>query len=118
MTKLQSRNRRLQKTRYTIKASGRKRLSVHRTLKHIYVQLIDDANHQVLASASTLEKESRITLKGNTGNIKAAEFVGNLIAERAKKLDITEVAFDRSGFKFHGRVKGLAEAARKNGLKF
>ena len=118
MSKFESRNRRLLKTRYTIKASGRKRLTVHRTLKHIYVQLIDDVKHQVLASASTIEKEARIALKGNTGNIIAAEYVGDLIAERAMKLKITEVAFDRSGFKFHGRVKGLAEAARKKGLKF
>jgi large subunit ribosomal protein L18 len=92
------------------------RLSVHRTPQHIYAQIFDP-NSKVLASASTVQKEVREGLKG-TGNATAAAAVGKAIAEKAKAAGITEVAFDRSGFKYHGRIKALADAARENGLKF
>lgn len=118
MNKIDKRHRRLQKTRHIIKSTGRSRLCIHRTPRHIYAQLLDDANHVVLAAASTVEKEVKDQLKGKTSNIQAAELVGGLIAERALKKKVSDVAFDRSGFKYHGRVKSLAEAARKKGLKF
>lgn len=95
--------------------SGRIRLSVHRTEKHISVQLIDDAKGITLAAASTMEKDLR---KSNKGNIAAATAVGELIAKRAKEKGVTEVMFDKGAFKFHGRVKALAEAARAGGVKF
>lgn len=95
--------------------SGRMRLSVHRTDNHISVQLIDDTKGVTLAAASTMEKDLR---KGNKGNIAAATKVGELIAERAKKAGVSEVVFDKGSFKFHGRVKALAEAARAAGIKF
>jgi large subunit ribosomal protein L18 len=89
---------------------------VHRTSQHIYAQILDP-NSKVLATASTVQKSVREGLKG-TGNSSAAAAVGKAIAEKAKTAGITEVAFDRSGFKFHGRVKALADAAREHGLKF
>lgn len=95
--------------------SGRVRMSVHRTDTHISVQVIDDAKGVTLAAASTLEKDLR---KGNKGNIKDATKVGELIATRAKKAGVTEVVFDKGPYKFHGRVKALAEAARAGGIKF
>jgi len=91
------------------------RLTVHRTPRHIYAQVIGPEGDRVLASASTLDKDLR---PGATGNIDAAAKVGALIAERAKAVGVTEVAFDRSGFKYHGRVKALADAAREGGLEF
>ena len=97
--------------------SGRARLSVFRSSKHIYVQLIDDDKGETLASASTMEK----TLRGGgkTGaNIEAAKAIGKLIAERAKAKGIKDVVFDRGGYMFHGRVKALADAAREGGLNF
>lgn len=94
---------------------GANRLSVHRTSQHIYAQIIAPEGDKVLASASTLDKSLR---SGSTGNSDAAASVGKLIAERAKAAGITSVAFDRGGFKFHGRVKALAEAAREGGLQF
>ena len=94
---------------------GAIRLSVHRTTQHIYAQLIAPAGDKVLAQASTLEK----AFEGeSTGNITAAGKVGSLVAARAKEQGITKVAFDRSGFKYHGRVKALADAAREAGLEF
>ena len=94
------------------------RLSVHRTSKHMYAQIISPENDTVV-SASTLQTEVKQALKnGKTGNMKAAAIVGKVIAKKAKKAKIEIVAFDRSGFMFHGRVKALAEAARENGLKF
>jgi large subunit ribosomal protein L18 len=93
------------------------RLAVHRTNQHIYAQVISGDGGKVLASASTAEKEVRSQL-ANGGNRAAATVVGKRIAEKAKKLGIERVAFDRSGFRFHGRVKALAEAARESGLKF
>ncbi len=93
----------------------RPRLSVYRSLNHIGVQLIDDANGHTLAAASTVEK----SLRGNAGgNVAAAREIGKLIAERAKEKGIEQVVFDRGGYIYHGRVKGLAEAAREAGLKF
>ena len=91
------------------------RLTVHRTPRHIYAQVIAPEGNQVLASASTLDK----SLRGDsTGNVEAAGKVGALIAERAKAAGVGAVAFDRSGFKYHGRVKALADAAREGGLEF
>jgi large subunit ribosomal protein L18 len=93
------------------------RLCVYRSPRHIYAQLLSPTGGEVLTSASTLESELKKDLK-YTGNIEAAIIVGKRIADRAKEKGITEVAFDRSGFKYHGRVKALAEAARESGLKF
>ena len=116
--KLLKRKRRYKKARAKIKELQAYRLSVHRTPKHMYAQIISPEN-ATLISVSTLQTEVKKSLKnGKTGNIKAAEIVGKLIAKKAKKAKIETVAFDRSGFMFHGRVKALAEAARENGLKF
>jgi len=93
------------------------RLSVHRTPRHIYAQIIAPDGASVLASASTVQKELREKLKG-TGNVDAAAEVGRAIAEKAKAAGVESVAFDRSGFRFHGRVKALADAAREGGLQF
>ncbi|SHG45369.1 large subunit ribosomal protein L18 [Kaistia soli DSM 19436] len=98
-------------------ASGRPRLSVHRSSEHIYAQVIDDADGRTLAAASTLEKDLRASLK--TGADKAAaEAVGKLVAERAKAAGVTAVVFDRGSYLFHGRVKALADGAREGGLDF
>jgi large subunit ribosomal protein L18 len=94
---------------------GVSRLSVHRTPRHIYAQVIAPEGDKVLAAASTLDKDLR---SGATGNIDAAAAVGKLVAERAKAAGIEKVAFDRSGYKYHGRVKALADAAREGGLEF
>ena len=88
---------------------------MYRSSQHIYAQVISADGAKVLASASTLDKELR---DGATGNVDAAKKVGQLVAERAKAAGITQVAFDRSGFKYHGRVKALADAAREGGLEF
>jgi len=98
-----------------IRELGAHRLCVHRTPRHIYAQVTTAAGDQVLASASTVENDLR---GGATGNADAAVAVGKLIAERAKAAGVERVAFDRSGFKYHGRVKALADAARENGLEF
>ena len=113
--KKQARLRRARRSRMKMRELGATRLSVHRTPRHIYAQVIAPDGDRVLASASTLDESLR---KGNTGNVDAAGKVGTLIAERAKAAGVTEVAFDRSGFKYHGRVKALADAAREHGLKF
>jgi len=94
---------------------GVNRLSVHRTPRHSYAQVIAPEGDKVLASASTLDADLR---KGATGNIDAAAAVGKLVAERAKAAGIEQVAFDRAGYKYHGRVKALADAARESGLEF
>ncbi len=110
--------RRAQRNRTALKRKGGHRtirLSVHRTPQHIYAQVIDDTTGTTLASASTLEKDSKVK---NGGNIAAAVTVGKLIAERAKKVKVSEVKFDRGGFIYHGRIKALADAAREGGLKF
>ncbi|KAB2912986.1 MAG: 50S ribosomal protein L18 [Hyphomicrobiaceae bacterium] len=97
--------------------SGRPRLSVHRSSKHIYAQVIDDVAGHTLAAASSLEKDLKSKLK--TGADKAAAAaVGKLLAERAVKAGVTSVVFDRGGFRFHGRVKALADGAREGGLSF
>jgi large subunit ribosomal protein L18 len=110
-----SRLRRARRARAKIRELGTTRLSIHRTPRHIYAQVIAGDGSKVLASASTLDKDLR---SGKTGNADAAKAVGLLIAERAKAAGITQVAFDRSGFKYHGRVKALADAAREGGLEF
>ena len=115
--KIESRVRRAKATRAKIRLQRAVRLTVHRSNAHIYAQVIDATASKVLASASTAEKELRASLKSG-GNIGAAAEIGKRIAERAKAAGVTEVAFDRSGYKFHGRVKALAEAAREAGLKF
>lgn len=117
MDKKQSRLRRSRKTRAKIAEQKVVRLLVHRTNCHIYAQIIDASGGKVLASASTLETEVRKDLP-NGGNKDAAALVGKRIAEKAKVAGVETVAFDRSGFHYHGRVKALAEAARENGLKF
>lgn len=113
--KNEARLRRARRARSRMRELVVNRLSVHRTPMHIYAQVLTPAGDRVLASASTLEKEQRA---GATGNIAAAAGIGKLIAERAKAAGITRVAFDRSGYRYHGRVKALAEAARENGLEF
>lgn len=115
--KKQSRLRRAAQTRRKIHELRTARLAVSRSNQHIYVQLISADGHKVLTSASTLEKEVRAQVP-NGGNVDAAAVVGKRIAEKAKQLGIEEVAFDRGGYRYHGRVKALAEAAREGGLKF
>jgi large subunit ribosomal protein L18 len=117
MDKKLTRLRRASRTRAKIAELKAVRLTVHRTNSHIYAQIFSGCGTQVLAAASTLEAEIRNKIP-NGGNIKAAEIVGKLIAERAKSKGIESVSFDRSGFHYHGRVKALAEAAREGGLKF
>ncbi|MEE9492979.1 MAG: 50S ribosomal protein L18 [Gammaproteobacteria bacterium] len=117
MDKKLSRMRRTRKTRAKIRELGKVRLCVNRTPRHIYAQLIDSSGDKVLACASTLDRDLRKDLK-ITGNISAASVVGKAIAERATAAGIKSVAFDRSGFKYHGRVKALADAAREAGLEF
>ena len=112
-----SRLKRAKRTRLKIKELGVTRLSVHRTPKHIYAQVVSVLEGKIIASASTVEKGVKDSA-GATGNVKAAEAIGKLIAERAKEAGVSSVAFDRSGFKYHGRVKALADAARENGLQF
>ena len=116
MDKKQSRLRRARRTRAKIRELAVPRLSVHRTPRHIYAQVIAPDGSTVVASASTLQADIKGNLK-NTGNIDAAAAVGKVIAEKAKAAGITSVAFDRSGFKYHGRIKALADAAREAGLQ-
>ena len=110
-----SRLRRARRARAKIRELGTTRLTIHRTPRHIYAQVIAGDGSKVLASASTLDKDLR---SGKTGNADAAKAVGLLVAERAKAAGITQVAFDRSGFRYHGRVKALADAASEGGLEF
>jgi large subunit ribosomal protein L18 len=112
-----SRIRRATRARAKIKELGAYRLSIHRTPRHIYAQVLAPSGSEVVAAASTVQADVKGGLK-STGNIEAAAAVGKAIAEKAKAAGITEVAFDRSGFKFHGRVKALADSARENGLQF
>ena len=113
--KKSSRLRRARRSRMKMRELGAVRLSVNRTPRHIYAQVIAADGGEILAQASTLEADLR---GGATSNVATAEKVGKLIAERAKKVGVTNVAFDRSGFKYHGRVKALADAAREGGLEF
>jgi len=117
MDKKTSRLRRARKTRARIKSLRAVRLCVNRTPLHIYAQIISPDGGTVLAAASTIDKSFRAG-GANGGNVAAAAEVGRLIAERALAAGVAEVAFDRSGFKYHGRVKALADAAREHGLKF
>ncbi len=117
MDKKQSRLRRARKARARIRDKGANRLSVFRTPRHIYAQIIAANGEQTLVAASTVEKELKASLSGGA-NVEAAKAVGELIAKRAREKGIESVAFDRSGFKYHGRVKALADAAREAGLKF
>ncbi|MDR1647930.1 MAG: 50S ribosomal protein L18 [Zoogloeaceae bacterium] len=117
MNKKEARLRRARRSRAKIAELKAVRLSVHRTNAHIYAQIISPCGSKVLAAASSLEAEVKKDVK-NGGNTAAASAIGKLIAERAKAAGVETVAFDRSGFQYHGRVKALAEAARENGLKF
>jgi large subunit ribosomal protein L18 len=117
LNKNQQRLRRATRTRAKIRELEVPRLSVHRSNAHIYAQLLAPCGSKTLASASTLEKDLRSQIK-SSGNKEAAALVGKMVAERAIKAGYTQVAFDRSGFKYHGRVKALAEAARESGLLF
>ena len=117
MNIVNNRLRRARKTRAKIAELKVTRLSVHRTNTHIYAQIIAETGDKVLASASTVEADVRKKVQ-NGGNIEAAAAIGKLIAEKAIKAGITTVAFDRSGYKYHGRIKALADAARENGLSF
>lgn len=117
MNKNQSRIRRAKKSRMHIRELGAVRLSVHRTPRHIYAQVLTDDGARVLAAASTVEKQLREELSSG-GNAAAAAVVGKLVAERAIAAGVLQVAFDRGGFKYHGRIKALADAAREHGLKF
>ena len=113
--KKETRLRRARKARLKMRELEAVRLCVHRSSQHIYAQVLSADGGKVLASASTLDNELR---DGATGNVDAAKKVGQLVAERAKAAGVTQVAFDRSGFKYHGRVKALADAAREGGLEF
>jgi large subunit ribosomal protein L18 len=115
--KNEARLRRARQTRLRIRQVGAVRLTVHRTNGHIYAQITSSDGDKVIAAASTVEKEVRSQIK-HGGNKKAAELIGQRIAEKAKAKGIEAVAFDRAGYKYHGRVKALAEAARAGGLKF
>lgn len=116
MDKKTARLRRARRTRAKIRELRAPRLTVHRTPRHIYAQVID-SNDKVMAVASTVQADVKGQLK-NTGNVEAAVAVGKAIAEKAKAAGVSNVAFDRSGFKYHGRVKALADAAREAGLEF
>ncbi|KAF1018948.1 MAG: 50S ribosomal protein L18 [Paracidovorax wautersii] len=120
LTKKQQRLRRARQTRIRIATQGVVRLLVNRTNLHIYASVISGDGSQVLASASTAEAEVRQSLgaSGKGGNVAAAQVIGKRIAERAKAAGVEKVAFDRSGFAYHGRVKALADAAREAGLQF
>ena len=115
MSDNEKRLRRARRTRAKIRELSVDRLTIYRTPRHIYAQVISSDGAKVLASASTVDKSVEVKY---SGNVNAAEAVGALIAERAKEAGVTKVAFDRSGYKYHGRVKALAEAARENGLEF
>jgi large subunit ribosomal protein L18 len=117
MDKKIARIRRARKTRAKIADLNMVRLSVFRSGNHIYAQVISAEGNQVLAQASTVEAEVRESLKSGS-SVAAAQLVGKRVAEKAKAAGVEKVAFDRSGFKYHGRVKALAEAARENGLSF
>jgi large subunit ribosomal protein L18 len=111
------RARRAVKTRHHIRGLDIARLTIHRTPRHIYAQVFDAQGANVLAAASTVQESVAKDLEG-TGNVEAAKAVGKAIAERAKAAGISKVAFDRAGFRYHGRVKALADAAREAGLEF
>jgi len=117
MDKKRQRLRRARRARFKMREQGVARLTVHRTPRHIYAQVVAPEGDRVLAAASTVQRDLREAVK-STGNVEAASLVGRRIAEKASEAGVTEVAFDRSGFRYHGRVKALADAARENGLQF
>jgi large subunit ribosomal protein L18 len=117
MSKKTDRLRRARKARARIKQQGANRLCVYKTSRHVYAQIIAPSGSEVLASASSLDKDLKSQIK-YTGNIEAAAAVGKALAEKAKKAGIDNIAFDRSGFKYHGRIKALADAAREQGMEF
>jgi large subunit ribosomal protein L18 len=117
MKQLDQAARRANRVRRAIKATGRLRLSVHRSSKQIYAQIIDDAKGETLVSASSLEKPNREALKSGA-NVEAAKTVGEQLAKRAVEKGIAEVVFDRGPYMYHGRIKALADGAREGGLKF
>jgi len=117
MNKKTSRMKRALKLRSNIKRLGANRLSVHKTSKHIYAQVITENGTVTIASASTTQADIKSAVK-STGNVESAALVGKAIADKAIAAGVTELTFDRSGFKYHGRVKALADAAREAGLKF
>ncbi len=117
LSKKNSRLRRAKRTRAKISELGAYRLCVHRTPRHIYAQVITPDGGKVVAAASTVQKSIAENTK-YTGNVEAAVLVGKEIAEKSKSAGITSVAFDRSGYRYHGRVKALADSARENGLEF
>jgi large subunit ribosomal protein L18 len=118
MDKKTARLRRARRTRAKIRELRAHRLCVYRTPRHMYAQIIGPEGGRVIATASTVQKAVREQIEGNTGNAEAAKIVGRLIAERAIEQGVRQVAFDRSGFQYHGRVKALADAAREAGLEF
>ncbi len=118
MDKKTSRLRRARRARAKIRELEAHRLTIFRTPRHMYAQVIAPSGSEVIASASTLEKGIKAELDGASGNTAAAVLVGKVIAERAAAAGVERVAFDRAGFKYHGRVKALADAARENGLQF
>lgn len=117
MDKKTNRLRRARRARAKIRELGAYRLAVHRTPRHIYAQVISPSGDMILASASTLDADVKKELT-NSGNSDAAKVVGRFVSDRAKMAGVTKVAFDRSGFRYHGRIKALADAARENGLEF
>jgi len=117
MDKKSARLRRARRARAKIKNIGANRFCVHKTPQHIYAQIIAANGAETLASVSTLDKNFKETSQYG-GNIQAAIEIGKMIAERAKSVGVTKVAFDRSGFKYHGRIKALADSAREHGLEF
>ncbi len=117
MDKKASRLKRALKLRSKIRKQGVSRLTIHRTSQHIYAQVLSEDGTTTIASASTTQADIKAAVK-STGNVEAASEVGKVIAQKAVAAGVTEVAFDRSGFKYHGRVKALADAAREAGLKF
>ena len=116
-TRKDARLRRVAKTRARIRRAAKSRLCVFRSPRHVYAQIIEPSGGRVLVSASTAEREVREQI-GYGGNVGAAAAVGKRLAEKAKEAGIRRVAFDRSGYKYHGRVKALADAAREGGLEF
>lgn len=117
MDKRAARLKRARSARIKIRAHGERRLCVHRTPRHIYAQITEPDGGRILVCASTVDTEVKKTIT-NGGNIEAAKTIGRMVAERARKAGIERVAFDRSGYKYHGRIKALAESAREAGLKF
>ncbi|MBK1618109.1 50S ribosomal protein L18 [Lamprobacter modestohalophilus] len=118
MDKKHARLRRATRARAKIREIGGYRLCIYRTPRHIYAQVIGEGGDRVIACASTVEKELKAACEGHTGNVSAAAKIGHAIAERARSAGVEKVSFDRSGFKYHGRVKALADSAREHGLQF